>query len=428
MTSLVVVMNNKGAACASDSAMTITDGLGNAKTRLGVRKLFALSEVQPVSLMIYGSAEIMEMAWGPIIVNYRRQRGDQVFDTVEGYADDFLAYLDSYEEIFNEQVQTRAYLNYVTGLYDWVRHNVNHIVEQEKAEPSKNGPRTMRDVVALATERVMRDVTLTADDKPRATLGGFDDRTGETLLRRHEGDINGLINEFFGSIDMDKETVRRLKDMAHLAVTRDFFPDFFPNTGLVFTGYGARQITPEMKAYMVGIAVEGKLRRRVSNHKLINSEDPVIIAPFAQDRMIHTFLTGMDEEMRDYLLDQIIDLTVGVRDRTINQLPSLSRQQRRKFAESYSDDEIVELINAFLDRLDQYQYQIHTHPILMAVESLPEGDMAETAEMLVRLNAFQQEMGMTIETVGGDIDVAVLTNDAFRWIKDSRAPTVPQEV
>ncbi len=421
MTSLVVVMNNKGAAVAADSAMTITDGLGNTRTRNGVRKLFQISDVTPLSLMIYGSAEIMDMAWGPIIVNYRRQHGRTSFNTVEEASAHFLDYLDNYDQIFSEDTQAKHYLHYVAVIYNWIRDNVNHIVKQQKDDPSPDGPKTMRDVLRLAVDVVYRDVTQYPDDKDRQTLDGFGQDFGPDLVRRYGGDIEHVTEEFFGEVDMDRQTRARLKDIAHLAVTKDFFPDFYPHTGLVFTGYGANQITPQMTAYMVGIAVGGKLRRRLSSNKTIGGEDPVVIAPFAQQAMIHTFLTGMDEELYTYLVDQIVDLTIGVRDRTIAQLPQLNRDQRRKFAESYSDEEILELIHSFLDRLDAYQYQVHTHPILLAVESLPEIEMAHTAETLVSLNAFQQKVGMTPETVGGDIDVALLTNERFLWIRDSKA-------
>ncbi len=417
MTSLVVVMNNKAAAVAADSAMTVTDGYGNTRVRMGVRKLFQLNDRCPISAMIYDSAEIMNMAWGPIMVRYRRQYGDLVLPSVEAYADHFLSFLDNYDEIFDEDAQAKAYKHYVAVLFDWVRQNVNHIVEAETEEPSKDGPRTMAEVVRVATDLVYEDVIQYDEGEPRPDLPGFDAGFAKELQRKFAVDIQNLIDETFGEARPDKNTVRKLRDIAALAVTKDFFPDFFPNTGIVFTGYGEHQITPQMVAYLVGFAVNGKLRRRLSDVKSIHTDEPVVIAPFAHDRMIHTFLTGIDRELDEFLQEQIVDLAVGIRDRTIAQMPQLNRSQRQRFAEGYSEDEIVDLIQDVMSRLDDYQYDVHTHPILMAVESLPEADLAKTAEMLVSINAFQQHVGMTIETVGGDIDVALLTNEEFHWAR-----------
>ncbi len=419
MTSLVVVMNNRAAAVAADSAMKTTWD-DRQRNRLGVRKIFQLNNRLPICVMTHRSADVMNMAWGPIFVSYRQQYGNKLFATVEDCAEHFLSFLDGYQDFFTESVQTRAYLDYVEALFDWVRTNVNEIVRREKEEPSESGPKSMREVMRLATDLVFEDIMTTPNDEPRADLPGFDGSFARDLQRKYAADVQHLIDQYFAEGEPDKETIRRLREMAALAVTKDFFPDFFEPSGLVFTGYGERQITPQMVAYLVGFAVNGKLRRRLSNVKSISSDDPVIIAPFADDRMLHTFLTGMDEDLQDYVTDQIIDLAVSIRDRTIAQLPQLNRDQRRRFSQSYSDDEIVDLINEFLSRLDNFQYAQHTHPILLAIESLPEKDLATTAEMFVKLNEFQHHVSLDLATVGGDIDVALLTNESFRWVKNSK--------
>ncbi len=419
MTSLVVVMNNRAAAVAADSAMKTTWD-DRQRNRLGVRKIFQLNNRLPISVMTHRSADIMNMAWGPIFVSYRQQYGNKLFATVEDCAEHFLSFLDDYKDFFTDAVQTRSYLDYVEALFDWVRTNVNEIVRRENEEPSDSGPTTMRDVMRLATDLVYEDIMTTPNDEPRADLPGFDGTFARDLQRKYAADVQLLIDQYFAEGEPDKETIRRLREMAALAVTKDFFPDFFEPSGLVFTGYGERQITPQMVAYLVGFAVNGKLRKRLSNVKSISSDDPVIIAPFADDRMLHTFLTGMDEDLQDYVTDQIIDLAVAIRDRTIAQLPQMTRTQRQRFSQSYSDDEIVDLINEFLSRLDNFQYAQHTHPILLAIESLPEKDLATTAEMFVKLNAFQHHVSLDLATVGGDIDVALMTNESFRWIKNSK--------
>ncbi len=419
MTSLVVVMNNRAAAIAADSAMKTT-WEGRKRNRMGVRKIFQINDRLPISVMTHRSSDVMNMAWGPIFVAYRKQFGHKSFSSVEECAEHFMSFLDNYQEFFTDAVQTRCYLDYVECLFDWVRTNFNEIVRRETEEPSENGPRTMRDVMRQATDLVYSDVVMTPDDRERADLPGFDGTFARDLQRKYAEDVQRLIDQIFTEADPDKDTIRRLREMAALAVTKDFFPDFFEPSGLVFTGYGDRQITPQMVSYLVGFAVNGKLRRRRSNTKSISTDDPVIIAPFADDRMLHTFLTGMDEDLQDFMTDQIIDLAVCIRDRTISQLPQLNRQQRQQFSQNYSDDEIIDLINEFLARLDSFQYAEHTHPILLAIESLPEADLATTAEMFVRLNAFQHHVGLDLETVGGDIDVALLTNESFRWVKNSK--------
>jgi len=54
----------------------------------------------------------------------------------------------------------------------------------------------------------------------------------------------------------------------------------------------------------------------------------------------------------------------------------------------------------------------------MAVAALPKNELAEMAEALVSLVSIKKRISMDMETVGGPIDVAVISKgDGFIWIK-----------
>jgi len=49
---------------------------------------------------------------------------------------------------------------------------------------------------------------------------------------------------------------------------------------------------------------------------------------------------------------------------------------------------------------------------------LPKDELAAVAEALVNLTVFKRRVSMDVETVGGPVDVAVLSKgDGFVWIK-----------
>ena len=57
-------------------------------------------------------------------------------------------------------------------------------------------------------------------------------------------------------------------------------------------------------------------------------------------------------------------------------------------------------------------------PIISVVAILPKDELALMAESLVNLTMFKQKMSIGTETVGGPIDVAVVSKgDGFVWIK-----------
>ena len=57
-------------------------------------------------------------------------------------------------------------------------------------------------------------------------------------------------------------------------------------------------------------------------------------------------------------------------------------------------------------------------PVMDAVRFFSPTEMARMAETLVSLESFRQQVTLKDETVGGPIDVAVITRgDGFIWIK-----------
>lgn len=77
----------------------------------------------------------------------------------------------------------------------------------------------------------------------------------------------------------------------------------------------------------------------------------------------------------------------------------------------------------FLSRVLQEELQSYINseqvtPVVSTVLSLPKNELAEMAETLVNLTSFRQRVSPDAETVGGPVDVAVISRgDGFIWIK-----------
>ena len=74
MTAEIAILNKSAVALASDSAVTITTSTG-PKIYDSVNKLFALVKGQPVGIMIYDAADLMDMPWETIIKPFLRHAG-----------------------------------------------------------------------------------------------------------------------------------------------------------------------------------------------------------------------------------------------------------------------------------------------------------------------------------------------------------------
>ena len=113
MTAEVAVINSTAVALAADSAVTI----GSEKIYNSALKLFALSKIEPVGIMIYGNATLMGVPWETIIKIFREELGASSYATLEEYSDRYFSFLVSKKNFFPEDVQENWFIANVRGYF-----------------------------------------------------------------------------------------------------------------------------------------------------------------------------------------------------------------------------------------------------------------------------------------------------------------------
>lgn len=93
MTAEVAILNREAVAMAADSALTLGGTVG--KVYNSANKLFALSRLEPVAVMVYGGGSFEGIPWATVVKEYRRHLAAGTSDTMEEYASDFITYLGS---------------------------------------------------------------------------------------------------------------------------------------------------------------------------------------------------------------------------------------------------------------------------------------------------------------------------------------------
>ena len=74
--------------------------------------------------------------------------------------------------------------------------------------------------------------------------------------------------------------------------------------------------------------------------------------------------------------------------------------------------------DAYTKALSDYRKEHYISPVMRVVQVLPKDELAAMAESLINLTSFKRRVSMEEETVGGPIDVAVISKgDGFIWIK-----------
>ncbi|MDD5645705.1 MAG: hypothetical protein PHW86_00870, partial [Candidatus Bipolaricaulis sp.] len=209
------------------------------------------------------------------------------------------------------------------------------------------------------------------------------------------------ISRVFERLPMSAETSRLLK---HLGVSLLLREGPWPDnalTGVVVAGFGARDYYPASYHFEPRAILAGRLYYPDPQSQHVSRATPAVVQAFAQHEMVRTFLEGIDPRFKQAVVAWVEEVMKGL----AKAVPELA-----KATATVKTD-----LNEHLDQLSKTNYQ---SDILSAVGMLPKDELAAMAESLVNLTSFKRRVTMALESVGGPIDVAVVSRgDGFVWIK-----------
>ena len=189
-------------------------------------------------------------------------------------------------------------------------------------------------------------------------------------------------------------------------------------TGLIFAGFGEEEYFPRLVPVDVGIMVNGRIRTVEDEEQCvtIDPENPAAIMPFAQQEMVRTFLEGIHPDMAEHLAAAIAGLFSEFVNRLCHEL-----ENRNSGLVQGLNDRLTTEVQSLLDELHSHWEGLNTKhwmPIIDNVAVLPIDELAAMAEALVNLTKFRRRISQDRETVGGPIDVVVISKgDGFVWVK-----------
>ena len=388
MTAEVAIMNVNGVAMAADSAVT----LGHGKVYNTSDKLFALSKYHPVGIMIYNNAEIMGIGWETVIKHYRNELRDKPFDTLSGYAEDFLNFLSKFsyfgENQMKEYFKSVCY-NVFEEILGWFLNDLRKLY----GDKGKITKRQIDDIFSRSLKDIKDKMKSLSDEKQLKIDEDYIDAQMEI--------INTTLKTIFEDYPISKKLVQEIADILKLNLRKCGWMNTY--TGIVICGYGERELFPTTHAYKVS----GKLGKSlIYFDEDIEHIDPngttSNIGTFAQSEVVHNFVKGIDPDFA-----QNIDDKVSYTLSTITEyLPEKYKSKMPK---------IIELFQEYMLESIDLRYK---KPVLDIVDTLQKDDLTAMAEAMINLTALKRHVTTDLETVGGPVDVAYISKgDGFIWIK-----------
>lgn len=413
MTTEIVIMNKDAIAIAADSASTIGSKIYTTN------KVFMLSKYCPISIMIYGNAEIMDVPWEPIIKLFREEISEEpAYNNLEDYAHRLMEYLDNNTSYFFPESHQKAWFRkLVNSHFSKIKADFDRrigIIENAGINISEDIPNIqIRSCIKKHLEKLEYEVNLLWEKGSRIDI--------IMVTGPYFEIFDKLLKKVFKDIELDKKSKSMLERVAAMT--------FYHNaTGIVIAGFGVEDLFPVVVSYGVGGSIENRLMYQKLDESKISFNKPADIIPFAQSDVIETYLNGIAPAVDVFLQKEVIPSILesrvdGFVDYVFNDLKEElgDKECLENLQNNYNDlkEEVKSIVNKLQNNAMEYIVKKNREPIETAIEFLPKDELAIMAESLLTITALKRKYSIySLESVGGDIDVAVISkSDGFVWIK-----------
>lgn len=405
MTCEIAIMNKQAVVLAADSATTVTQWVGGEKEERyfkGTNKIFQLSSHHPVGIMTYAAANLQGVPWEIIAKDFREYLGDKSFNDIDGYAKEFHDYMEGHRQLFPSDFQRSSVLS------DGSRAAMIHLLARVLKAPAvkdAGDDNEKRTAIAEMLETDLREI----DSEELSSH--FEESDFDEALASYTPELANLLNEQIKDVTQDAALIdlTKLSELALKSLIKRY-SRYMDRTGLVFAGFGDNNYFPVYREYNCYGLLLGKFLLDEVGGDDVSREKPSCIKPFATTEMVHTFVVGLSPDV--YGL---------VRQETAKSLREmaewLSTGQGFELDEEV-DAKIQTLVETHTDSWTDPAFSNHAWPLRRVVGSLPIDEMAELAETLIMLESLKEKVTRPTESVGGPIDVCVISkSDGFIWVK-----------
>lgn len=406
MTCEVLVGNGCGIALAADSAITLTvPGTGRSYCS-GANKIFQFSNDDPVGIMIYNAASLHDMPWEVIIKAFREDLQGKKFATLKEYRENFIEYLNFGNTILlSESLRRHGSFNaFRTAALEMLRIAT-------KGYPLPRGAQPPKENISVWLQNLTASFNQSKAYSVHPSL--LETERDQYLSEATEliaKDLQSVITSdlpFLGGVNAT--------EWAAAAIRFAFAtPSKLANllTGIVIAGYGNNEYLPGYCHF----SLHGFIGTRIA-WTPINSEQvtigrrPSLINAFARRAMVETFIQGASAEAwragRDAFSRWAKETVQRVAEQTNNSI------------DNKLVDRVISSTALQFDRQWRHQtFNAHLSPLKNVVATLTLEELAELAENLVMLESLKEKVTSRTQSVGGPVDLAVITkSEGLVWIK-----------
>ena len=360
MTIEAAIIDKRSLILSSDLAMTTEE----YKSYIGVKKIFEIKENEPIGMMINGAMEFENIPLETLIGEFKTKIN--IFESVEKVKDDFIKFL-------SHNTRHTSFEKYVSVILKSFKEKIMESIAENGFENAIN----------------------------HASKDSIPD------FVKNYSNFNEEFNELI------PETYDRKK--YNLKIWRIFSHELnFEGSGIIIAGFDKNSYYPSLFVFNIYCNDNGKLIFKEIESR-INCEEP-LIRVYAMNEEAYSFLTGVNEEFKEYIRNFInltnSDLITNMEDYLKNERIADSKK----------------IINNLKRELNKYSIELEQYITLYknnminytsnCCEYMPRQLLCDLADSLIKLTALKQKLSYDLETVSSENDIAVITkSENFKWAK-----------
>ncbi len=408
MTAIVGILNKHGVAIAADSATTVSNSQGR-KVLNSTTKIFQLSKKYPVAVMIYSNASFLDTPWELIIKLYCQRRGHKPKHHLSDWAKDFLDFLSDEDYFCNKEIQKVSLQNHLIDYYK-TAHNNSKLKHEEYLNDD--------DVVEKPTlEELFAQELKKSEEylKEHEKCPELEDYSFKSFRSYAEEEIDFIMENGIKDEGFSESLREQFEHSAYEFLRSDVMLDM---TGIVFVGFGEDSIFPSVYPINISGAFDNRLRYSIDKNKAddIGNECTSVICPFAQTDVMLTFIDGISPELREKVTEAQQDSIDMAHQMIYRQLEEAGVSD--EVLSIVANTELEKVKEEYISGMREHLLNTRSKGLFNAVESFNVEELANMAENLVSITNLQRHITSSEETVGGPVDVAVITRcEGFIWVK-----------
>lgn len=410
MTAEIAIMNKNAIALATDSAVTMS-GSSNQKIFTSANKLFALSKYHPIGIMIYGNAIFMKVPWETIIKIYRNNLRKKKFNTLNEYANNFIAFLNNGNPLFPNSIQEEYLYTSIHSYFNFIKNKIKKKIEIKHAKDGIITDEIIEQIVSEEIEEHYKNW-----DKAK-NISSIPKTFNENIIKKYKKTTEEIIEKVFEKLPISKNHLNKLQKISRSLFSK--FPENIQNeaiSGIVIAGFGEKEAFPSLKSFHIEGIVINQLKFKELISVKIDFNRNASIIPFAQSEMVSTFMEGVDPFYKNFEESYITRIFSKYTEMIVDNIKrNIDKKNELKEKLSSISNKIIK---AYIKKMEETRREKYISPITSVVSMLPKDELAAMAESLVNLTSFKRKVTLVRETVAGPVDVAVISKgDGFVWIK-----------